>query len=255
MSGSWVRLDHTHRSRACARDTHHDCAHLGGPHLGFSAPLCSCACHSACPLAEDFAAPVKAWRQLCTCPGADQERTRQDAAGEQVADVDLKQWEKDRRAAKARKRASEEALQAVRAAAAGKSREEIRDLLNAELRSRGVQEDRDRIPGEVSAGKRTLIGRLLKRPGLRALTRGYGAAIRQAHGETVKHPGKNPLGLAPAQQASLLADQLAMMTGGDAAAAELLGVTADQVAAHREHAMEIHWRMFFSRLNQARAGR
>ena len=216
--------------------------------------MCSCACHLACPLAGDMTAPVKAWRQLCTCPGAEQERTRQDAAGEQVADVDLKRWEEDRRAARAGERAAGEALQAVRAAAAGKSPEEIRDLLAAELRSRGVPASREPIPGEpdeVGAGKWTLIGRLLRGPALRAWARGHAAAIRQARGETVKHPGKSPLGLAPAEQASLLADQLAMMAGGDAAAAELLGLTAEQVATHREHAREIHRRMFVSRIDQA----
>ena len=200
-------------------------------------------------------APVKAWRQLCTCPGADQERTRQDEVGEQVADVDLKRWEEHRRVARARKRAVEEALQAVRAAAADKSPEEIRDLLAAELRSRGVPTSREPIPGEpdeAGAGKWTLIGRLLRRPAFRAFARGYAGAIREARGETAKRRVQNPLGLTPAEQASLLADQLATMTEGDAPAAKLLGLTADQVAAHREHAKEIHWRMFLSRIHQAR---
>ena len=212
-----------------------------------------------------------AWRQLCSCPGAGQERTRQDEAGEQCADFDEKRWEERRRAARARKKASDEAFQAVRGVAVpGKSPGEIRDLLNAGLRSRGLptlrahpaersEENRELLaaelrswgvpavarayPDEVSEGKLTLVGRLLRRSALKAFVRGYNATIRQARGETVNNPVRNPLHLPLDEMASLLADDLARLAGGDAPAAELLGLTADQVAAHREHAREIRRRI------------
>jgi hypothetical protein len=267
VSDSWVGLDHTGRSQACARGAHRECAHLSGPHRGFGAPLCMCACHSECPLGGDPAAPVKSWRQLCSCPGAGQERTRQDEAGERFADFDKKRWEERRRVARARKKASDEAFQAIRAAAVpGKSPEEIRELLNAGLRSRGLptlsahpaemsEENRELLaaelrswgvpavarayPSEVSEGKLTFVRRLLRRSALRSIVRRYNATIREARSETVKNPERNPLHLPPDEMASLLADDLARLVGGNAAAAELLGLTVDQVAAHREHAREV----------------
>jgi hypothetical protein len=230
-----------------------------------------CACHSDCPLGGDPAAPVKAWRQLCSCPGAGRERARQDQAGEQFADFDKKRWEERRRVARARKKASDDAFQAIRGAAVpGKTPEEIRELLNAGLRSRGLptlsahpaemsEENRELLaaelrswgvpasarayPDEVSEGKLTLVRRLLRRSALKAFVQGYNATIRQARGETVNNLVRNPLHLPPDELASLLADDLARLAGGDAPAAELLGLTVDQVAAHREHAKEIRLRI------------
>jgi hypothetical protein len=80
-----------------------------------------------------MAVPVKTWRESCSCAGAEEERRRQDQAGLEFPDF-KEHREQYQRDAESRR----EAFRAVRAAAAGRSREEIRDLYEAELRSRGL---------------------------------------------------------------------------------------------------------------------
>lgn len=78
--------------------------------------------------------PMKAWYTSCTCPGADQERQRLDAAGIEFRDCsDLR--DDARRHSQARK----DAFAAARAGAAGQSREQVRASYVAELQDRGVQ--------------------------------------------------------------------------------------------------------------------
>jgi hypothetical protein len=72
-------------------------------------------------------------RESCSCAGAEEERRRQDQAGMEFPDFKehRDQYQRD---AESRR----EAFRAVRAEAAGRSREEIRVLYEAELRSRGL---------------------------------------------------------------------------------------------------------------------
>jgi hypothetical protein len=122
------------RSPACADGTHGDCPHMCGYGGGLNPRrlrlesgmvLCKCECHSSCPVTgKTTAVPEEAWRESCSCPGAEGERVRQDQAD-------------------SRSRGYIEALDAARARAAGMSREEIRDVYEAELHSRGLE-----LPGE-----------------------------------------------------------------------------------------------------------
>ena len=71
------------------------------------------------------------WREWCICPGATEaERTRR-AQFPDFAEV--------RARSRQDSQSQREAFQAARANAAGKSREETRDLYLAELRSRGLE--------------------------------------------------------------------------------------------------------------------
>jgi hypothetical protein len=76
----------TVRSDACRDHSHDDCAHLLGVGVEVSpwmsrpkcgAMLCECKCHSSCPITgSGEAIPFRAWRESCSCAGADQERQR-----------------------------------------------------------------------------------------------------------------------------------------------------------------------------------
>ncbi len=77
---------------------------------------------------------MQTWRQSCSCPGAAAERTRQDEAGEEIPDF-REEMAKYQRATELRR----EAAEAARLRAAGRSREELKDLYIAELRSRGLK--------------------------------------------------------------------------------------------------------------------
>jgi hypothetical protein len=62
----------------------------------------------------------RAWRESCTCPGAEQERRRLDEAGVEFPEFS-EMWDDARR----QSRASIEAFESVQTRAAGKSRDEI----------------------------------------------------------------------------------------------------------------------------------
>jgi hypothetical protein len=93
------------------------------------------------------------WRQSCTCPGAEDERIRRDRIRAETPDY---------------VREYREAFAAVRARAAGMSREQIKDLYEAELDARGLEvpmgemldADVDAIAGNYLTGVR-LFGRSL----------------------------------------------------------------------------------------------
>jgi hypothetical protein len=78
----------TVRSDACRDHGHVDCAHLMGvgvevsPWMScpkFGAVLCEC--HSSCPITgSGEAVPFRAWRESCSCAGAERERQRLDGA-------------------------------------------------------------------------------------------------------------------------------------------------------------------------------
>jgi hypothetical protein len=144
MPDSSTEHDQVPRTMACARDRHAECPHffgLGGGWLNLlrlqfdDAGLCQCSCHGTCPLGSTrrWSVPFKVWLNSCACPGGDRARQRFAEVGE-PPDFD-KVRERVERDGKARS----EAFEAARRAAAGKSRDEIRELYVAELRSRGLE--------------------------------------------------------------------------------------------------------------------
>jgi hypothetical protein len=132
------------RAPACAGEAHGRCPHLfsiGGFSLRRLRPLpgtlmCRCSCHVTCPVshaAERGPVPARVWHSSCTCPGAERARRRVDEAGPELLDSgELR--ERVRRDSEAR----HQALRAARDRAAGLSREELREIYMAELRSRGL---------------------------------------------------------------------------------------------------------------------
>ena len=134
----------TFRAPECAREVHDRCPHLfsiGGFNLLRIRPqpgaiMCRCSCHSSCPVTPASGqgrVSAKVWYSSCTCPGADLTRQRMDEAGAEVLDSD-ELWEKAKRDVQMRS----EAFRAAHDRAAGRSREEVRDIYMAELRSRGL---------------------------------------------------------------------------------------------------------------------
>lgn len=99
--------------------------------------LCVCDCRSSCPLANRIPVPRTVWQQLCACPGTAQARRTLDGNGQEILDSGEFR-EKPRRDLQARRESRSEAFQAARAAAAGKSRDQIRDPCAADPRSRGL---------------------------------------------------------------------------------------------------------------------
>ena len=152
MSGPYPGLGQVPKSPACTREAHDQCAHEAGfgggfnprrLRLEFGSGLCPCTCHSSCPVAASgnrlTVAPA-AWRQSCTCPGAEEERRRLDEAG-----IEFPDFGQVREDARRRSRARTEAFQAARAQAAGKSREQVRDIYLAELDQRGMGTPREDV--------------------------------------------------------------------------------------------------------------
>jgi hypothetical protein len=143
---SSAESDRIRRTLACTRETHRECPHfvgMGGGGLNprrlrleFGTVLCQCPCHGACPLSGTgrWAVPFKLWRDSCACPGADRARQRMaETGGEPPSFREIR--ERQHQTDQARR----EAFQATRRAAAGKNRDEIRELYLAELRARGLQ--------------------------------------------------------------------------------------------------------------------
>ena len=172
MSDRWADFGQVDKSRACARGAHRACAHIvsaGGGfnprrrRLEFGAGLCPCSCHSSCvvaPSGNRLTVAPEVWRESCTCPGAEQERHRLDEAGAEFPDFGQK-WEDARR----RSRANRDAFESARARAAGKSREEIREIYLAERELRGFKAPRedildavvDRIAGDPLPAARVAV--------------------------------------------------------------------------------------------------
>jgi hypothetical protein len=136
------------RSRACAGSEHQVCGHVC-----FAVPpvrrrestivLCRCSCHRACPLARRKApVPVTIWQMRCSCPGAEEARTSQGDPREALPTGD-DYWETYKSEQRLRSEARKEAFKATRAAVAGKTRDEIRDLYIAELAARGLEIPRE----------------------------------------------------------------------------------------------------------------
>jgi hypothetical protein len=132
------------RSRCCVDDAHQDCGHVSlavrgrirGIQSQSTVTLCECSCHAACTLAGRTPVPLTVWQQLCECPGGENVRAwtdepRQPRPGFRGDHKEKDhQWREDTAARR-------QAFRAARDAAAGKTRQELRDLYIAELRSRG----------------------------------------------------------------------------------------------------------------------
>ena len=79
------------QSPSCLEGLHDDCGHWHGYRLARQprrlrreglAMLCGCDCHSRCPVTnEDNTIGDLAWRQSCTCPGAEAMRRIRDERG------------------------------------------------------------------------------------------------------------------------------------------------------------------------------
>ena len=109
--------------------------------------LCRCSCHRPCPLArrkETVAATV--WRRRCACPGAEDAHTSQRDPAESLPGFE-EYWGTYKWQSRQRSEAWDQAFNAARIAAPGKTRDEIRDLYIAELRARGLE-----IPSEPLLG-------------------------------------------------------------------------------------------------------
>jgi hypothetical protein len=108
-----------------------------------------------------MAVPMQVWRESCSCAGAEQERRRQDQASVEFPDF-REHMARHQRDSQSRR----EAFHTVRTRARGKSREEIKDLYESELRSRGLP-----IPSEdvLDANVDAITGNYL--PGARLLGR------------------------------------------------------------------------------------
>lgn len=153
MSDHWAEFGRAGTSPACAREAHGECAHAfawGGGfnprrlRLEFGPGLCPCSCHSSCPVAlsdKRMTVPLAAWRESCTCPGAEQERRRLDQDG------GPRDFDDMLRAARHRSQVRREAFEAARArvAGTGKGRDEIREIYLAELDARGLTKPGDTV--------------------------------------------------------------------------------------------------------------
>lgn len=153
----------TMRTPACVRGRHVECPHLFGIGTGFNrsklrpdlgVSLCSCDCHASCPVSDDkqlaallVSVAARTWRESCTCPGAEAERSRWEREGFDPTDTD-KEWDRSRQ----RQQSIREAFEAAKEQAAGKSREQVRELYLAELHARGQQPpQREALDATVAA--------------------------------------------------------------------------------------------------------
>jgi hypothetical protein len=144
-NGHYDEFRQLHRTPSCAAGKHGDCPHEFGFGAGLNpfrrrleagVGVCSCECHASCPVTPAdgrMTVTGPAWRESCSCPGAESERIRLNEAGIDFPDLGA-MWAESRR----RRQSRQEAIQAVRAQVAGKTPEEIRNLYIAELDSRGL---------------------------------------------------------------------------------------------------------------------
>jgi hypothetical protein len=151
VNNPWAdEFERDYRTPMCGSDEHDECPHafgLGGGfnprrfRVEFGSALCACPCHAACPLSDGHrAVQPSRWRESCSCPGAPAERERQAAAGTQPPDFgEIAEQKREQ------SRLRREATQAVRVRARGKSRDQIREMLIAERRARGLPVPSDRI--------------------------------------------------------------------------------------------------------------
>jgi hypothetical protein len=147
LSDRWAEFGQMGKTPACTREEHGSCAHFAAQGGGINprrlrleagAGLCACSCHSSCPVAvsdKRMTVPLKTWHESCTCPGAEEARRRLEQDGADLRGFG-EMWEDRRRLTRARREASE----AARARAAGKTRDETREIYLAELNARDLPE-------------------------------------------------------------------------------------------------------------------
>jgi hypothetical protein len=135
------------RGPFCLAGAHEKCGHFHGfgirpdplrLRIEAFTNLCRCDCHSSCPVTnEKNTVSDQAWRQSCTCPGAEVMRTMLDEFGILPFGVSdyREMWAESQNGLQSRR----EAFKAAQARAAGKDREELKDLYAAELRARGLK--------------------------------------------------------------------------------------------------------------------
>jgi hypothetical protein len=161
------------RSSACADDAHQACGHVGfasRPGAGrLGEPtviLCRCPCHKKCPLGRGKpGVPVTVWRRRCVCPGAEDARATHGDPCELLPEFE-DYWPTYEQESRDRSAAREEAATAARAAAPGKTRDEVRQLYVSELESRGLETPPDWLlevaVDIISGDPRTGLGKLWK---------------------------------------------------------------------------------------------
>jgi hypothetical protein len=137
--------------QACLEGMHEECGHWCGSGSARNPRrlrrerftiLCGCDCHSPCLVTnEKNTVGDLAWRQSCTCPGAEAARRMLDEVVILPFDVRdfAEMWAESRHEFKSRR----EAFKAAQASAAGHDRERLKELYVAELRSRGRK-----VPGD-----------------------------------------------------------------------------------------------------------
>jgi hypothetical protein len=145
------------QGQACLEGMHEECGHWHGYRSAFNPRrlrregftiLCGCGCHSSCPVtSEKNTVGDPAWRQSCTCPGAEAVRRMLDEPAMPFDVHDFAEmWAKSRREFRSRR----EAFTAAQASA-GRDRERLEDLYAAELRSRGLNVPDDDLLGAAIA--------------------------------------------------------------------------------------------------------
>jgi hypothetical protein len=144
VSDSGFGFNPTGRSAAGATGRHQDCGHVRSATRPLVSPdrvrstitLCPCVCHGTCLLAKREPVSLTTWQELCKCPGAAERRAWK--TPDDVWAGFTEHWEQTRREQQERREAKKQAEHAVRDAAYGKTREELRDLYIAEFRARGL---------------------------------------------------------------------------------------------------------------------
>jgi hypothetical protein len=136
--------DPKERSGSCAGGKHGECGHvrlsfrqyLPPDRLQSTIVLCRCPCHAACPVTGWRRVPLTAWQELCACPGEKPQRAWKEDADNPWPGA-REEWERQDATQRDRKQAREQAFEAAREAAAGKSRDQVRQIYLDELRARG----------------------------------------------------------------------------------------------------------------------
>ena len=121
--------------------------------------LCGCGCHAACPLMNRGVIAEAVWERRCACPGTEQARRNLGVPRRDHGDF-AGVRERARRERQEQRAARDEAFDAARAAAGGKTRAEIRDIYMAQLRARGLpvppDEVLDACADAITGGRRRM---------------------------------------------------------------------------------------------------
>ena len=181
-------MTETRRSAACANEFHVACPHLMHLRQLTSAPLCRCACHSACPVSGGDTAPLHDWWDRCVCPGSEQLR----AEGR-------RKWGRDRPPSlgelQQQVHAEEDAFRRARIAVAGRASglpvASIRQLLIEQLTTQGIDLPSDDVlDRQVSRIQATVPPGATIREGILAVARAYRnkRAVDREMRSSLQHP-------------------------------------------------------------------